>query len=126
MDLSRREYLGLLGAGASLAMTAAGAAGAAEGDADRDRRMRWWHEARFGMFVHWGLYSVIGRHEWAMENEAIPVSEYETLARRFQPRPYAARDWARLARRAGMKYMVMTTKHHDGFCLFDTATTTYC
>jgi len=95
-------------------------------DADRERRMRWWHEARFGMFVHWGLYSVMGRHEWVMENEAIPVAEYETLARRFQPRPNAARDWARLARRAGMKYMVMTTKHHEGFCLFDTATTTYC
>ena len=95
-------------------------------DADRERRMRWWHEARFGMFVHWGLYSVMGRHEWVMENEAIPVAEYETLARRFQPRPNAARDWARLARRAGMKYMVMTTKHHEGFCLFDTTTTTYC
>ena len=88
--------------------------------------MRWWHDAKFGMFIHWGLYSVIGRHEWAMENEAIPVGEYETLARRFQPKPNAARDWARLARRAGMRYMVMTTKHHEGFCLFDTATTTYC
>ncbi len=95
-------------------------------DADRARRMKWWHEARFGMFVHWGLYSVMGRHEWVMENEAIPVAEYETLARRFQPRPNAARDWARLAGRAGMKYIVMTTKHHEGFCLFDTATTTYC
>jgi alpha-L-fucosidase len=95
-------------------------------EADRARRMKWWHEARFGMFVHWGLYSVMGRHEWVMENEAIPVAEYETLARRFLPKPNAARDWARLARRAGMKYMVMTTKHHEGFCLFDTATTTYC
>ena len=95
-------------------------------EAERTRRMKWWHEARFGMFIHWGLYSVMGRHEWVMENEAIPVSEYETLARRFQPKPNAARDWARIARRAGMKYMVMTTKHHEGFCLFDTATTTYC
>jgi len=87
--------------------------------------MKWWHEARFGMFIHWGLYSVMGRHEWVMENEAIPVTEYETLARRFQPKPYAAQYWARIARRAGMKYVVMTTKHHEGFCLFDTATTTY-
>ncbi|MBI4551370.1 MAG: alpha-L-fucosidase [Candidatus Latescibacteria bacterium] len=93
---------------------------------DRIRRMRWWHEAKFGLFIHWGLYSVIGRHEWAMEVEGIPVAEYEQLATRFTPKPHAARDWARLARRAGMKYMVMTTKHHEGFCLFDTQYTDYC
>jgi alpha-L-fucosidase len=93
--------------------------------ADRARRMKWWHEATFGMFIHWGLYSVRGRHEWVMENEAIPVAEYEELAARFNPRKDAARDWARLAKRAGMKYMVMTTKHHEGFCLFDTKTTSY-
>jgi alpha-L-fucosidase len=94
--------------------------------ADRARRMKWWHDARFGMFVHWGVYSVIGRHEWVMENEAIPVAEYEQVAKRFQPKPNAAREWAKLARRAGQKYMVMTTKHHEGFCLFDTQTTNYC
>ncbi|HZT34152.1 MAG TPA: alpha-L-fucosidase [Bryobacteraceae bacterium] len=126
MELSRRDYLGLLGAGASAAMTAAGAAGAAEGDADRERRMRWWHEARFGMFVHWGLYSVRGRHEWAMENEAVPVDEYAQLARRFTPKPNAARAWAKLAKQAGQKYMVMTTKHHEGFCLFNSKYTSYC
>ena len=95
-------------------------------DADRSRRMKWWHEARFGMFIHWGLYSVVGRHEWVMENEGIPVPEYEQLARRFQPKPNAARDWARLARNAGQKYMVMTSKHHEGFCNFDTKLTDYC
>ena len=81
MQLSRRDYLALLGAGA------AGAALAATpgGDADRDRRMQWWHEARFGMFIHWGLYSVLGRHEWAMEEEGIPVAEYQLLAKRFTP-----------------------------------------
>jgi alpha-L-fucosidase len=94
--------------------------------ADRARRMKWWHEAKFGMFVHWGLYSVAGRHEWRMENEAVPVPEYEQLAQRFTPKPNAARDWARLARRAGMKYIVMTSKHHEGFCLFETRTTRYC
>jgi alpha-L-fucosidase len=88
--------------------------------------MQWWHDARFGMFIHWGSYSVLGRHEWSMENEAIPVAEYEQLARQFKPKPNAARDWARLAKRAGQKYMVMTTKHHEGFCLFDTKTTSYC
>jgi len=88
--------------------------------------MRWWHEARFGMFIHWGLYSVLGRHEWAMEEEGIPVAEYQLLAQRFTPEPNAARAWARLAKQAGQKYMVMTTKHHEGFCLFNTRHTDYC
>jgi len=95
-------------------------------EADRIRRMKWWHEARFGMFVHWGLYSVLGRHEWVMEDEGIPVAEYTPLAQRFKPKPNAARDWAKLARAAGQKYMVMTTKHHEGFCMFDTKLTEYC
>ncbi|HWY48508.1 MAG TPA: alpha-L-fucosidase [Bryobacteraceae bacterium] len=102
-----------------------GAAPAATGDDDREQRMKWWHDARFGMFIHWGLYSVAGRHEWVMENEAIPVAEYEQLAKRFTPQPNAARAWAKLARQAGQKYMVMTTKHHEGFCLFDTKLTNY-
>ncbi len=119
MQLSRRDYLALLGAGAALAATPGG-------DADREQRMQWWHQARFGMFIHWGLYSVLGRHEWAMEEEGIPVAEYQLLAKRFTPKPNAARDWARLAKQAGQKYMVMTTKHHEGFCLFNTQYTDYC
>jgi len=98
----------------------------AEVQADRVRRMQWWHQAKFGMFIHWGLYSVLGRHEWVMENEGIPVSEYEPLAKRFNPKPNAARAWAKLARQAGQKYMVMTTKHHEGFCQWDTRLTNYC
>jgi alpha-L-fucosidase len=94
--------------------------------ATRAQRMAWWHEAKFGMFIHWGLYSVIGHHEWAMEVEGIPIAQYELLAKNFKPKPNAARDWARLARRAGQKYMVMTTKHHEGFCHFDTKLTDYC
>jgi len=97
-----------------------------EEEKDRVRRMRWWHEAKFGMFIHFGLYSLIGRHEWAMEMEGIPVAEYEKLAKKFNPKPNAPREWARLAKRAGMKYMVMTTKHHEGFCLFNTEYTDYC
>ena len=135
----RRDWL--VGTSASLLTLAASAKGAtiageagtvqpqsgsSAEDADRNRRMKWWHEARFGMFVHWGLYSVLGRHEWVMENEGIPVSEYELLAKRFQPKPNAARAWARLAKDAGQKYMVMTTKHHEGFCNFDTQLTNYC
>jgi alpha-L-fucosidase len=94
--------------------------------ADRARRMQWWHQARFGMFIHWGLYSVLGRHEWVMENEGIPVAEYAPLAKRFKPKPNAAQAWAKLARQAGQKYMVMTTKHHEGFCHWDTKLTDYC
>ena len=74
-----------------------------ETPAQHDARMAWWREARFGMFIHWGLYSVNGRHEWAMEQEAIPVSEYELFAKQFKPKPNAARDWARLAKKAGMR-----------------------
>ncbi len=91
----------------------------------RERRMRWWHEARFGMFVHWGLYSQLGRHEWAMNRERIPMAEYEKLADTWRPKERPAREWARLAKQAGAKYMVMTTKHHEGFCLWDTAQTDY-
>ncbi len=133
--LTRRQWL----AAAGLAPVAAVLPGAAHArqradgaipespqDRSREERMRWWHEARFGMFVHWGLYSVLGRHEWAMENEAIPVAEYERLADRFTPHADAPRSFARLARRAGARYVVMTTKHHEGFCLFNSALTTYC
>jgi alpha-L-fucosidase len=138
--ITRRDYFARLGAGASAA--AAIAASGCEKEktkpaqpaekvselppADHERRIQWWRQARFGMFIHWGLYSVLGRHEWAMEDEGIPVSEYEQLAKQFKPRPNAARDWAKLAKRAGMKYMVMTSKHHEGFCHFDTKLTNYC
>lgn len=93
---------------------------------ERARRMRWWHEARFGMFIHWGLYSVLGRHEWVMNRERIPVGEYEKLAEQFRPKPWPAKAWAKLAKEAGQKYMVMTTKHHEGFCLFHSELTDYC
>jgi alpha-L-fucosidase len=124
--MTRRDYLNLMAA-ATAAASAVSTPALAAGDAsDREGRMKWWHEARFGMFIHWGLYSVLGRHEWVMENEAIPVVEYEQLAKRFKPKPNAARDWAKLARQAGQKYMVMTTKHHEGFCHFDSKLTDYC
>ena len=94
-------------------------------DGGRAERMKWWHEARFGMFIHWGLYAQLGRHEWVMNRERIPLKEYEKLSWSWKPRPGAAREWAKLAREAGMKYMVMTTKHHEGFCLWDTSQTDY-
>jgi alpha-L-fucosidase len=77
------------------------------------------------MFIHYGLFSQHARQEWAMEKEAIPVVEYQKLAEQFHPGTGFAREWARLAKAAGMKYMVMTTKHHEGFCNFDTKLTDY-
>ncbi len=128
--MTRRNYLGLVGAGLSastLGIADPDPAPAPDtADDTREQRMKWWHDARFGMFIHWGLYSVLGRHEWVMEDEAIPVADYEQLAKRFTPKPNAARAWAKLARQAGQKYMVMTTKHHEGFCNFDTKLTNYC
>jgi len=83
--------------------------------------VRWWVEARFGMFIHFGLYSLEGRGEWIMYYEHIPAEQYRKLADQFNPRHYNPREWVALAQDAGMKYMVMTTRHHDGFCLFDSA-----
>ena len=94
----------------------------------RDARMHWWHEARFGMFIHWGVYSVPagtyrgqqigGIGEWIMRRAEIPVVEYRAFARQFNPVKYDPDAWASLAEEAGMKYMVITSKHHDGFALF--------
>jgi alpha-L-fucosidase len=86
---------------------------------DHDSRIGWWREARFGMFIHWGLYAIPGRGEWVQWNEQIPVDEYATLADRFKPTDFDPDAWAELAKAAGMKYMVLTARHHDGFCLFD-------
>lgn len=82
-------------------------------------RMKWFHEARFGLFIHWGLYSILGRGEWAMFQERIPRVEYARLADQFNPTRFNAAEWAAMAADAGMKYAVLTTRHHDGFCLFD-------
>jgi len=79
----------------------------------------WWRVARFGMFVHWGLYSIPGRGEWLMYCEQVAKSEYEKLARDFNPQRYQPEEWVKLAKSAGMKYIVLTTRHHDGFALFD-------
>ncbi|MBS7262370.1 MAG: alpha-L-fucosidase [Eubacteriales bacterium] len=87
--------------------------------ATRDERMAWWRDARFGMFVHYGLYAQLGRNEWAQSLENFPVEEYAKLAETFAPKPGAPREWAKLAKAAGAKYMVLTTRHHEGFSLWD-------
>jgi len=100
-------------------------------------RTEWWREAKFGMFIHWGLYAVpagewkageISEHpysEWIMYHLKIPVAEYEQLAPQFNPVKFDADEWVGLAKRAGMKYMVITSKHHDGFAMFDSKVTDY-
>ena len=86
----------------------------------------WFHEARYGMFVHWGPYAVAGRGEWVLNREAIPFDEYtDRYVRHFTADRYDPAAWAALAREAGMKYIVLTTRHHDGFCLWDTQTTDF-
>ncbi len=82
-------------------------------------RLRWFHEARFGLFIHWGPYAVLGQGEWAMFTQRIPVREYARLARRFTAKKFDADAWARMAVDAGMRYAVLTARHHDGFCLYD-------
>nr|WP_268958141.1 alpha-L-fucosidase [Occultella glacieicola] len=85
----------------------------------------WLTHARFGMFVHWGLYSLAARHEWVMNRERTPLADYERYATRFEADRYDPRAWARAAKAAGMEYVVLTTKHHEGFCLWDSALTEY-
>ncbi len=87
--------------------------------------MDWFVQARFGMFIHWGTYAAAARHEWVKHNEEIPDAEYEKYFRHFDPDLFCPQEWARMAREAGMKYMVITSKHHEGFCLWDTQYTDY-
>ena len=92
----------------------------------RDERMAWWRHDRFGMFIHFGLYAVPGRHEWVQSKELIDTKTYgEKYMPRFNPDLFDAKEWARIAKAAGMKYVVLTAKHHEGFCMWDTATTDY-
>ncbi|MDA3961461.1 MAG: alpha-L-fucosidase [Planctomycetota bacterium] len=90
-----------------------------------DQRIAWFHQARFGLFVHWGLYSVLERGEWAFFRERIPVAEYEALADQFTGEAFDADALVRLAVASGQRYAVLTTRHHDGFCLWDSAVTDF-
>jgi alpha-L-fucosidase len=100
-----------------------------------EKRMQWFADAKFGLFIHWGAYSVLGGvykddkpsgyAEWIQAGADIPKEEYEKVTRRFKPDKFDAEKWIATAKKAGMKYMVITTKHHDGFCLWDSEHTTY-
>ena len=85
----------------------------------------WFLEARFGMFIHFGLYALPARHEWVMSREKTAPEAYEWYVRYFDPDRYDPVAWARAAADAGMRYVVLTTKHHEGFCLWDSALTDY-
>jgi len=95
--------------------------------------MKWWEDARFGLFIHWGLYSVPAGEwkgdtthaEWIRTTAQIPIKEYEKFVQQFDPEKFNAEEWVKLAKAAGMKYIVITTKHHDGFCMFDTKQTDF-
>lgn len=139
--LSRRRLLGT-----SLAFAAGAVLPAAadelqprdfltEARPQRDSRMKWWRDARFGMFIHWGVYAVPagtyqgkqvpGIGEWIMASGAIPPAEYQKFPPQFNPVKFDAAEWVRIAKDAGMKYLVITSKHHDGFALFDSKVSDY-
>ena len=90
-----------------------------------DKKMEWFVDSRFGMFIHWGLYAIPARGEWVRSQEQITVEDYQKYFDAFDPVDYNPSEWARLAKDAGMKYAVLTAKHHDGFCLYDSKYTDY-
>ncbi|MBI4476076.1 MAG: alpha-L-fucosidase [Acidobacteria bacterium] len=104
-------------------------------DPDREKRLAWFREAKYGLFIHWGLYAIpagewkgkrsLGIGEWIMNRLRIPVAEYEQLTKQFNPVKFNADEWVRLAMDAGMKYIVITSKHHDGFALFHSKVSQY-
>jgi alpha-L-fucosidase len=133
---SRREYLKMMAASTAVpALLQTRLNAQAVAPPSDDARMAWWRDARFGMFIHWGLYAVAAGSwkgtpttkagEWIMNDLKIPIAEYETLVGQFNPVDYDPRAWARLARAAGMKYIVITSKHHDGFALWDSRVSDY-
>ena len=87
--------------------------------------MAWWRDAKFGMFVHWGLYAIPADGEWHMRKSHTPLAEYQKFATQFNPTQFNADEWGALARDAGMRYLVLTTKHHDGFALFHSQASNY-
>lgn len=91
----------------------------------KEARMKWWTDARFGMFIHWGLYALAARHEWVKNHERMTNEQYQKYFDEFDPDHFEPEKWAKEAKAAGMKYAVLTTKHHEGFCLFDSKYTDY-
>src|SRR3981189_2204781 len=119
----------------ALALTMASSCAQTSAEQARDKRLQWWREARFGMFIHWGLYAipagewkgqpVAGIGEWIMNRAKIPVKEYKQLASQFNPTQFDAETWVKMAEEAGMKYIVITSKHHDGFAMYGSKVSKY-
>ena len=125
MKITRRAAMAIMAASGALAQTSA----------SRDERMKWFREAKFGLFIHWGLYAipagewkgqpVKGIGEWIMNRAKIPVAEYEQLASQFNPVKFDAEAWVQMAIDSGMKYIVITSKHHDGFAMYKSSVSKY-
>ncbi len=96
-----------------------------ETEAQKTQRLKWWTDTRFGMFIHWGLYAQPARHEWVKNRERITSEQYQKYFDIFNPDLYNPKEWAKMAKNAGMKYVVLTAKHHEGFCLWDSKYTDY-
>jgi alpha-L-fucosidase len=96
-----------------------------ETETQKTDRMKWWTDARFGMFLHWGLYALPARHEWVKNAERMTNEQYQKYFNMFNPDMWDPHEWAKMAKAAGMKYVVLTAKHHEGFCLFDSKFTDY-
>ena len=128
-----RQGIGLLAV--SLALTTATSFAQTTAEQAREKRLQWWREARFGMFIHWGLYAIPagewkgqlipGIGEWIMNRAKIPVAEYEQLAKQFNPVKFNADQWVAVAKSAGAKYIVITSKHHDGFAMYGSRVSKY-
>ena len=96
-----------------------------ETEQEKTERLQWWTEARFGMFIHWGLYAQAARHEWVKKRERISDEDYQKYFEMFNPDLFDPAEWAQKAKAAGMKYAVITSKHHEGFCMFESDYTDY-
>src|SRR6478752_3618199 len=107
------------------ALATAGRATAQPAPAVRDAAREWFRDAKFGLFIHWGVYSQLGQGEWVMENRSIPADTYEWVASGFNPSNFNAREWAQFAKAIGVRYVTITARHHDGFSMFGTRMTPY-
>jgi alpha-L-fucosidase len=121
--MTRRDAVKLTLAGAAAARSAFAFDDAYQPDASNLKAREWFQDAKFGLFIHWGVYSVLGRGEWVMNQEKIPIVEYELIAPRFNPVKFDAAEWVSMAKAAGQRYITITSKHHDGFAMFGTKQT---
>ena len=137
----KRGILQILSLNICLVLLCAGAAVAQPGakplpaPKSQDEKMQWFRQAKFGLFIHWGLYAIpagewkgqpiAGIGEWIMNRAKIPVKEYEQLAGQFNPTKFNAEEWVQMAEDAGMKYIVITSKHHDGFAMYGSKVSPY-